>query len=45
MRETATLLPLAFMIFWVGLYPDPLMEAMDASVLNLIARTSGVSVE
>jgi NADH-quinone oxidoreductase subunit M len=44
-RETATLLPLAFMIFWIGLYPGPLMEAMDASVLNLIARTSGVSVE
>lgn len=45
LRETATLMPLAFMIFWIGLYPGPLMEAMDASVLNLIERTGGVLIE
>jgi NADH-quinone oxidoreductase subunit M len=44
-RETVTLMPLAFMIFWVGLYPGPLMEAMDASVVSLVQRTSGLGVE
>jgi NADH-quinone oxidoreductase subunit M len=41
-RETATLVPLVIMIFLVGLYPGPLMEMLDASVLNLLEQTRGV---
>ena len=35
-REAATLVPLALVIFWVGFYPGPLMEMMDACVANLV---------
>ncbi len=41
-RETVILVPLAIVIFWVGLYPGPLMEIMDASVTNLVQKMSGV---
>jgi NADH-quinone oxidoreductase subunit M len=42
LRETVTLVPLAILIFWVGLYPGPLMEIMDASVTNLVQKMNGV---
>ena len=42
MREIVTLLPLAFMVLWVGTYPSPLMELMDTSVDNLVDVTSRV---
>ncbi len=35
-RELATLIPLAIIILWIGLYPGPLMEMMDASVTSLV---------
>jgi NADH-quinone oxidoreductase subunit M len=35
-RELATVVPLAVLILWIGLYPGPLMELMDASVTNLV---------
>jgi NADH-quinone oxidoreductase subunit M len=35
-REAATLVPLALVVFWVGVYPGPLMEMMDACVANLV---------
>jgi len=35
-RELATLIPLAILVLGIGLYPGPLMEMMDASVINLI---------
>jgi NADH-quinone oxidoreductase subunit M len=35
-REAATLVPLAMVIVWVGVYPGPLLEIMDACVENLI---------
>jgi NADH-quinone oxidoreductase subunit M len=38
-REMATLIPLAVLVFWIGLYPGPLMEMMDASVTNLVEQT------
>jgi len=38
-REMATLLPLAVMIFLVGLYPGPLMEMLDATVRHLVQQT------
>ena len=40
-RELSTVIPLAIIVLWVGLYPSPLMEMMDASVLNLIEQTTG----
>jgi len=39
-REMATMIPLAILVFWVGLYPGPLMEMMDGSVTNLIHQVN-----
>ena len=41
-RELATLIPLAILVLCLGLYPGPLMELMDASVINLIQQTTGM---
>jgi NADH-quinone oxidoreductase subunit M len=41
-RELATLIPLAILVLCIGLYPGPLMEMMDASVIHLIQQTTGV---
>ena len=43
-RELATVIPLAIVVFWVGLYPGPLMEMMDASVTHLLQQTTGAKV-
>ncbi len=40
-RELVTLIPLAILILGIGLYPGPLMEAMDASVIQLLQQTAG----
>ena len=40
-RELATLIPLAILVLCIGLYPGPLMEMMDASVIHLIQQTTG----
>ena len=40
-RETATMIPLVVVVFWVGLYPGPLLNVMDASVASLIQQTTG----
>ncbi len=37
-RETATLLPLAVLIFAIGLFPNPLLSRMHTSVEQVIAR-------
>jgi len=37
-RELATLIPLAVLVLGIGLYPGPLMEMMDASVIHLIQQ-------
>jgi len=37
-REMVTVIPLAIVVFWVGLYPGPLMEMMDASVTHLVQQ-------
>jgi len=34
-RETVTLVPLAVLVFAVGVYPRPLMEVIDAAVTRL----------
>ena len=42
-RELATVIPLAILVLWIGLYPGPLMEMMDASVTNLVDHMAKVS--
>ncbi len=37
-RELATVIPLAILVLWIGLYPGPLMEMMDASVTHLVQQ-------
>jgi NADH-quinone oxidoreductase subunit M len=44
-RELATLIPLAILVVCIGLYPGPLMEMMDASVIHLIHQTTGLQVD
>jgi NADH-quinone oxidoreductase subunit M len=44
-RELATLIPLAVLVLCIGLYPGPLMEMMDASVIHLIHQTTGLPVD
>jgi NADH-quinone oxidoreductase subunit M len=39
-RELATLVPLVLLIFWIGLYPNPLISRMHQSVTNTIASMS-----
>ena len=43
-RELAALIPLAILVLCIGLYPGPLMEMMDASVIHLIQQTTGLEV-
>ena len=39
-REMATLIPLVVFVFWIGLYPNPILSRMHASVINVVARTT-----
>jgi len=41
-REMTTLIPLAVLVFWIGLYPGPLMEMMDASVTSLVQQMESI---
>ncbi len=44
-REIAVLAPLIALIFWIGLYPRPLLERSDATVRSLLRGASaGVEV-
>jgi NADH-quinone oxidoreductase subunit M len=36
LREVATLVPIILFCFWIGLYPAPYLNAMEASVANVI---------
>jgi len=44
-RELATLIPLTILLLYIGLYPAPFMEMMDASVMHLIHQTTGLRVD
>ncbi len=35
-RELATLIPLAVLVFWIGVYPNPLVSRMHASVMKTL---------
>ena len=41
-REIGTLAPLAFLVFWIGLYPKPLLDVMHASVDHLVQQQAKV---
>ncbi|RUW29341.1 NADH-quinone oxidoreductase subunit M, partial [Mesorhizobium sp. M1E.F.Ca.ET.041.01.1.1] len=40
-REMAAILPLAVFVVWIGLYPKPFLEIIDASVEHLLAQVHG----
>lgn len=40
-RETVTMIPLVVMVFWIGLYPGPFLNVMDASVSHLVQHATG----
>jgi NADH-quinone oxidoreductase subunit M len=37
-REMATLVPLVVLVFWIGLFPNPMLTRMHTSVNQIIAR-------
>jgi len=39
-REWAYMLPMIVVIFWLGVYPNPVIERMEASVENLVTVTN-----
>ena len=38
-REMVTLVPLIVLVFWIGLFPNPILTRMHASVEKVIARS------
>jgi NADH-quinone oxidoreductase subunit M len=38
-RELATMAPLLFFVFWIGLHPEPLSRVMKASIRHVIEQT------
>ncbi|RRI00114.1 NADH-quinone oxidoreductase subunit M [Mesorhizobium tamadayense] len=40
-REMAAILPLAVFVLWIGLYPKPFLEIIDASVKHLLTQVQG----
>ncbi len=43
LREVLTLAPLVVAVLGIGLYPSPLLEAMDASVTYVVERVASVA--
>ncbi len=37
-REWAMLLPITILVFWIGIYPKPIISRMDASVNHLLTQ-------
>jgi NADH-quinone oxidoreductase subunit M len=44
-REFAVVAPLVAVIFWVGLYPHPLLDRSDATVRSLLRGASAAAVD
>jgi NADH-quinone oxidoreductase subunit M len=44
LREVFTLAPLVIAVLGIGLYPGPLLEAMDASVTYVVERVASARV-
>jgi NADH-quinone oxidoreductase subunit M len=43
-REALAFIPLLFMIIWIGIYPSPLMNKVQAAVTQLTTRAVGTQV-
>jgi NADH-quinone oxidoreductase subunit M len=41
-RELSTLIPLMIVIIIIGLYPAPLLKAIDPTVVNMISKIGGI---
>ncbi len=39
-REMVTLIPLVVLVFWIGLFPNPILIRMHASVTQVVARAT-----
>ena len=37
-REWALLLPITILVFWIGIYPKPIISRMDVSVNHLLTQ-------
>ena len=44
-REVATLLPIVFFIFWIGVYPSTFLNKTEATVLRLIETVQNARAE
>ena len=42
--ELTTILPLVVLVFWIGLYPAPLLELMHSSVNHLVTHMNGAGM-
>ena len=40
-REWGLLIPILIMMLWIGLYPKPFLNKMDASVRHLVEQVTG----
>jgi NADH-quinone oxidoreductase subunit M len=40
-HELATLVPILILIFWIGIYPKPFLETMNASVRQVLVQAGG----
>ncbi|MGA2192493.1 MAG: NADH-quinone oxidoreductase subunit M [Nitrospirota bacterium] len=40
-REAATLLPLAVLVFWIGVFPNPLLGVVHETVRHLLEQVNG----
>ncbi len=40
LREATTLVPLALLVFWIGVYPEPFLDVMHATVSHLLDQFS-----
>jgi len=43
-REIVILIPILVLIFWIGLYPNPFLNLMDASVTRLVEFVNTAAV-
>jgi NADH-quinone oxidoreductase subunit M len=44
-REIGVLLPILFLIVWIGVYPKPFLKKMEPSIVNLLNRVNKQYVE
>ncbi|MBI5694869.1 MAG: NADH-quinone oxidoreductase subunit M [Nitrospirae bacterium] len=42
-REAATLIPLAVLVFWIGLFPNPFLNILHVTVRHLLEQVNGTA--